>query len=111
MSAMAAPLVVCSRCDRHVRASDASCPFCGTERVAVDLVRAPAGRVAYRAAVVLAGAAALSACEKQPRQDPSTQESSSGAAVAVYGPPPMYKVADAAQPKDTPPPRPDAGKK
>jgi hypothetical protein len=106
---MAAPLVPCPLCDRHVRASEASCPFCGAERDPLDLVRAPSGRVAYRAAVLLAGAAALSACEKQPKQDPSMQESSSGTAVAVYGPAPVPNASDAGKPID--PPGWDAGKK
>ena len=113
---MATPLVACSGCDRHVRSSEPACPFCGTKQEPVDLVRAPASRVAYRAAVVLAGAAALSACEKQPKQDSPINESSSGSVVAVYGPPPMMADANGPVPTPTPAPTPsaspgDAGKK
>ncbi len=33
---MAAPLLPCSSCARHIRASSASCPFCGAHHTPVD---------------------------------------------------------------------------
>jgi hypothetical protein len=53
-------LVPCSSCGRHVRAAEANCPFCAsraTTRPAPST--APRSRRATRAAVILAGVAAL----------------------------------------------------
>jgi len=60
---MASRLSPCPSCTRHVKVGSASCPFCGGEvPTDVPLRATPAGRPLSRAALLFAGAAAVSAC-------------------------------------------------
>lgn len=57
-----ARLTPCPSCTRHVKVGSNLCPFCGGS-VPVDVpVRAFAGRPLTRAAILFAGATAVSAC-------------------------------------------------
>jgi hypothetical protein len=47
-------LYVCSSCGRHVRASDATCPFCGTKAHRTTRVVSSSGRLGRSALVALA---------------------------------------------------------
>lgn len=60
---MASQLTPCPSCSRHVKVGPPSCPFCGGA-VPVDVPArvAPAGRPLSRAALLFAGAAAVTAC-------------------------------------------------
>ncbi|MBS2019279.1 MAG: hypothetical protein JST00_40825 [Deltaproteobacteria bacterium] len=68
----------CTGCARHVRGTDAVCPFCGAE------VTEPAPRVATnnkrltRAAILFATAAVAAACGGKEDPVPTTSSSSSG---------------------------------
>jgi hypothetical protein len=58
--------VVCTHCARHVKASDGACPFCKTKRA----------RVIVGAALAIASAAAIAACNRD-------------SGVVLYGAPPL----------------------
>ncbi len=61
---MAARLVPCPACTRHVKVGPPSCPFCGGE-VPTEVAPRPAlptGKPLTRAMLAFAGAAAVSAC-------------------------------------------------
>lgn len=117
----------CPSCARHVRSYETACPFCEArlpgECTLPDDVgaepRSPGGRPLTRAALVLMGATAITACGKSGANDPAAHGSAvdiygpapvadAGLAeppplpVAVYGPPP---IADAAVDPSEPPPR------
>jgi hypothetical protein len=86
----------CVRCSRHVRVTEATCPFCAASLEPLRCA-APSAHAATRtrAALVFAGVAtALAACH-----DPG--------AVALYGPPPIADMPDSATTVTTTPP--DAG--
>ena len=97
----------CPSCARHVRADEATCPFCDAELPAPEPRAFDHARAAGRAAVVFATAAAISvsACGKK------DGVGSSGAVVAVYGPPPQVEeLKDASPGPESPPANPrDAG--
>lgn len=62
---MSSALVLCSTCDRHRRASDDACPFCGGADAFVgpSLVR----KVASRAAIAFGGVALATAVSCSPK--------------------------------------------
>jgi hypothetical protein len=72
---MSEALVPCPTCQRHVRASDACCPFCGC---------GPSSKAKPLAAAALAAGLALSGC---PNLLPAY-----GGPAAVYGGPPAKNV-------------------
>ena len=82
-------LVICGGCARHVRNTEAVCPFCGLGRK-----RSPS-----RAAVLLAGATVIVACGKTtadpgvPDGAKSTEDAGLRAAVPAYGAPPPTETA------------------
>jgi hypothetical protein len=76
-------LVVCACCARHVKNSEAACPFCRTKRVRV-------------LALAIASAAVVVACNRD------------AGPVAMYGAPPLPPIE--AGTTVTPIPPPDAGK-
>jgi hypothetical protein len=79
-------LVPCPSCKRHVRESEAACPFCAaTRRVARPESRAVAGaaRGLSRAALFALGSVAVTACFEEP------------SAVPFYGSPPTGDVGTA----------------
>ncbi|MBX3229933.1 MAG: hypothetical protein KIT84_26135 [Labilithrix sp.] len=81
-------LVPCSACARHVRAGEPACPFCGAARVAQQLVAAPSLPSGLsRAALLLASAAALAACGKEPAPPPKPSPDNTALAPAYGGPP------------------------
>jgi hypothetical protein len=90
-------LVVCAGCRRHVRESDAHCPFCDARVVSTPSV--PLGRMSRSemiAAVAVLGAAAIAGCAR------------GGGGAEVYGgPPPPPKPAPSTSASIEPP---DAGK-
>jgi hypothetical protein len=77
-------LLPCSKCSRHVRETDVTCPFCGATALvaARALGPMPADRRFARAAISFAAASALVACGKTNAPEPEPT-------VTVYGPPPM----------------------
>jgi hypothetical protein len=80
-------LVPCPSCDRHVRATERACPFCSAALPEAALAAAPAvapvaGRGLTRAAILFAGAAAITGC-------------SSEQPVVMYGPAPVDASSDA----------------
>ncbi len=80
---MAERLVPCAGCSRHVRCSEAACPFCGvTSFTSPQPSREPFRRLAAAAAVA-AGVTGLTGC------------SSGGSVLAPYGAPPFLEGADA----------------
>ncbi len=101
--------VPCPGCARHIRTSEETCPFCkvvvpADARVPVPVARL-GGRHLSRAALVLASAAAVASCGKEPKTDPNAPD---GAYMALppYGQP---MTADPQQPIPLPPPVEDAG--
>ena len=105
----------CPACARHIKIRETACPFCGACVTPREESIAPAVRVAGRAAIVFATAAAITgtACGKKdaPPTPPAADASdmtSSGTVVAVYGPPPQWdELNEAAVP--VPPPKPRDG--
>jgi hypothetical protein len=106
-------LIVCEGCQRHVKASDVSCPFCGAERLASLAPPSPdadlrgqsrAKRFALQAAA-LATAAACGAGTLPPNPDASTagadasSEASSGSDASAGGD--ASPPADGSAPQDT----------
>ncbi|MDB4928698.1 MAG: hypothetical protein JWM10_1182 [Myxococcaceae bacterium] len=59
---MTTPLAPCPGCSRHVRASDAACPFCAAALDRPASGAAQATRVAVALAAALAASASLAAC-------------------------------------------------
>ena len=106
----------CSRCRRHVRFADESCPFCGAALAAPVAHRIPRGRLSR--AAVFASAATLAACggkKEEQAKPPAGSGSATGSAEAVpaaadAAPTPDAALADAAEaaPADAAAP-PDAG--
>lgn len=110
-------LVVCGACDRFVRVSEARCPFCGAHRQPTTSTSPVAPQVGpprlSRAALLLAGTAAVTACGKTT----GTETPDSGRAPDVYVPAPPYGQPNIPDPEPTAPPPPpppptvDAGRK
>ena len=65
-------LVLCESCQRHVRKSEASCPFCAASLPAHAPCAGPKKlpRVASRAAIVFAGTALACGCFEEPTLSP-----------------------------------------
>ncbi len=85
------PLRPCSSCARHVRATETTCPFCTSALTACADTSEPTTTARLsRAAIVLAGAAALAGCGKE-----------SGIAPVYGGPPPVQLGADGGRPDNT----------
>lgn len=103
-----ATLVPCPGCARHVRASEATCPFCDAAiGAATPRALAPAtnDRLLARAALTFAAAAAttLTACGKEATDKPvpaPTSTPNDNLPAPAYGPPPM--MIDAAPPEPAP---------
>jgi hypothetical protein len=94
---MANPLVPCSGCGRHVRASESQCPFCGVT-LAGDLasraVPSTTQRLGRGAMFVFATTVALGACAPSPGPSdgatPSDSAADTGTAQDSGGPMPLY---------------------
>ncbi|MBK6462946.1 MAG: hypothetical protein IPF92_18340 [Myxococcales bacterium] len=81
-------LHLCAECNRHVRTTEAACPFCGAlgaVATASPVSRATRAALVFGATVLVAGAAA--AC--------SDSASSDTGPVALYGGPPIDASVDA----------------
>jgi len=67
-------LYVCSSCGRHVRVTDAACPFCGTKAHRTTFVAVPA-RLGRSALIALAATACggPNCPPQQQQQTPATQ--------------------------------------
>lgn len=86
----------CAACGRHVRTTEATCPFCQTARdFSVAPTRVRGTGLLDRAAVVFVSAAAVAACEREPPQMP----------VTLYGPPPIEASDAGAMPSESTPPK------
>jgi hypothetical protein len=109
------PLILCQSCKRHVKASEAQCPFCSA---AVVLERAQGlsarGRPGGRAALFLAGTALTAGCADEPEPDAMGDPSRAGSDAGTQrGPSDAGAVVDAgrdagmliAQPYGIPPDR------
>jgi hypothetical protein len=56
------PLVPCASCSRHLRAIEATCPFCGAELAAPRLAPDTVGRMSRAAAFVFGATVAVAGC-------------------------------------------------
>lgn len=87
---MATRLLPCPECDRHVRATEPRCPFCDAPLPAAEA--APARRPAAaltRAAILFAGATAVTACGPGSSTADAASDTAVGPDLAVlYGPAP-----------------------
>lgn len=75
----------CPSCERHVRSSEKTCPFCDAA-LAGTCERphaSPVGHVANRAVLAFVAATTIVACGK------STKSAEEQPPMTVYGPPPM----------------------
>ena len=108
---MSSRLSPCPSCSRHVKVGPPVCPFCGGDVPTTVPARSfakAAGKPLTRAAVLFAGAAAVTACfddskGTEPAVDGSTQGDDAGGdndgqAVAAYGV--MAAPPDAGEPDD-----------
>ena len=85
---MAWNLVSCSSCARHIRRSETACPFCGELLVETSPSTASAARPLTRAAILLASAAAVAGCGKEPKAVESDGTTDAGFMIAApYGVP------------------------
>lgn len=91
------PLAPCTACRRHVRATEAACPFCGG---AIGVARSamPEGRLSRAGLAVFA--IAIAGCTEPTREaaapDPVAKPAAdSGAVAQPTPPPPMPSVEDA----------------
>lgn len=97
---MANALIPCSGCGRHVRATEAACPFCGatvSDEARAKVIPAATSRINRNAMFVFATTLALSGCaastgpgDAQPADTGVSQDSGvadSGSPVAMYGAP------------------------
>ncbi len=99
---MASRLTPCPSCSRHVKVGPPSCPFCGgavPTDVPARTFASPAGKPLTRAALMFAGAAAVTACSSN---GPSPTEARDAEAdhsqsVAAYG---GFVRPDASETKD-----------
>ncbi len=92
---MSTSLVPCTGCARHVRASDAACPFCGLVRtLEASRDAVPGARPLSRAALLFAAAATVASTEACGKTDPPLDAAVSEPPmpVAVYGPAPIDDV-------------------
>lgn len=88
-------LIVCGGCGRHVRASDAACPFCGAagERD-TSLASSTSARAALGAALAVAAGLGLQACyggPPRPRSYTEDQHRPGGAVMQVASSPERAK--------------------
>jgi hypothetical protein len=86
-------LILCDECARHVREVEAACPFCGAARSASEEdTPSPEGPTRMsRAAILLAGAMAMGACDRNPfAREPTI--------VQPYGAPPNPPTPDVLEP-------------
>jgi len=99
----------CPECHRHIKNQETACPFCGTSVTPREETLAPAVRVAGRAAIVFATAAAMACGKKDAPPTPAAPDAadmtSSGTVVAVYGPPPQWEEIHEAGIVEPPKPR------
>lgn len=66
------PLVPCTECRRHIRATEGSCPFCLQSRAATDVETGPLVRMSRAAAI--AAVATLMACQSEPQPTPIVKD-------------------------------------
>ena len=92
---MAKPLVPCSSCARHVRASEAACPFCGSS-LENDLSKVPgvptsrlgrAALFAFGATVAVTAAGCGSSVTNTDASAQDVQAVDNGGMLAIYGAP------------------------
>jgi hypothetical protein len=106
-------LVVCRGCQRHVKQSDAICPFCGT-----PCASQPGLRRAVGAAMVVGMGLVVGSCGGETFQAPGDDAAIDSGPIALYGPAPHDAASDTGNVKDSGPvdaaadssPGPDAGK-
>ncbi len=72
------PLIPCSSCARHVRASEAACPFCGGELIVAAARPQPTGRLSRTAALVFGASVAVVGCGDETVISAGSSSSSSG---------------------------------
>jgi hypothetical protein len=113
---MAETFATCPSCARHIRTSEAACPFCGASTPAgfAEVGRSPkAARGAVtRAALLFAGAAVGFACsssettgggtaDASPAEDAAGDVKTDGGPVAMYGPAPVDSGMDQSNGQDS----------
>lgn len=95
-------LQLCDACQRHIRTSEASCPFCGEPARVQPARPAPKGR---SRAAQLAIAATLMGCKEEPH--PQTPPAPAPSVVETTQPaPPTLTAAPGPTPTPTPTPSP-----
>ncbi len=84
-----AMLTPCPSCTRHVKVGPPSCPFCGGQvpTPAPRAVTLPLGRPLSRAALMFAGAAAVSACSSSSTTATGDAAVDTGHGLPAYGGP------------------------
>jgi hypothetical protein len=96
-------LSACEGCGRHIRVSEGACPFCGATTSATFRAKAapqPPTRRLSRAALIVFGAASVTACSSSsdttPSTDAATDTRSDTLNSAAYGVPADTAFADTA---------------
>ncbi len=120
---MTAPLAPCPKCSRHVKRTDAACPFCATALPAyasVDDATELEGPRLSRSAMLLVGAATVAAgCNLfnpmaniygGPPTPPPDAARANDPVAAVYGGPPPIMQPPVPQQTDAGAPQPDAAR-
>jgi hypothetical protein len=102
--------VPCPSCARHVKSSEAACPFCSATLSGLTISRAPAvrRRLERLAAFTFAATIAVTGCAVSGEEDSESSEQDIGAVHPMYGMPPAPHDAGPAH-TDAAPPVTDAG--
>ncbi len=101
--------VPCPSCARHVKSSEATCPFCSATLSGQTISRTPAARrrLERLAAFTFAASIAVTGCAVAGDDDSEKTEQDLGGIHAMYGMPPPHDAGPA--PDAAPPPPTDAG--
>ncbi len=100
-------LIPCGGCHRHVRATEAACPFCArpiADALLAGIVPEPTQRLSRAGVLAFAAAFLSTACPSQPTPTPATS-TDVGMMQTIYGGPPPVPPTP---PPPTPPATPDA---
>lgn len=103
------PLLPCPSCARHVKSSEAACPFCSSSLSGKLTRRAPTTtkRLERLAAFTFAAAVLVTGCAVAGDEESDKQESELGGFHAMYGmPPPPVDAGPPPPPVDAGPPPP-----
>jgi hypothetical protein len=85
MAAMTERLIPCAACSRHVKASDAECPFCRASMLTVSAPATTPYRRMAAAAAVAAGVVALTGCGSSSGGSASGDDASTADDASPFG--------------------------